>query len=50
MVVDNVAEGSNRVRVVADVDLWVVGKTLVARSLIGDPSSALRLNTEQLRF
>ena len=35
-------EGSNRVRVIADVDLRVVSKTLVARGLISYTSGALR--------
>ena len=35
-------EGSNRVRVVADVDLRVVSKTLVARGLISYTSGTLR--------
>ena len=34
---------SNRVRVVTDVDLWVVSKTLVAGSLIGNTSSTLKI-------
>ena len=36
-------EWSNRVRVVTDVDLWVVSKTLVAGSLIGNTSSTLKI-------
>ena len=40
---DDVYDGrSNRVRVVADVDLGVVSKTLVARGLISYTSSTLR--------
>ena len=39
---DDVDEKSNRVRVIADMDLWVVSKTLVAWSLIGYPSGTLR--------
>ena len=35
-------DGSNRVRVIADVDLGVVSKTLVARGLIGYTSSTLK--------
>ena len=40
---DDADEGSNRVRVVANVDLWVVSKTLVAWSLIGNASTTLRI-------
>ena len=35
------SETSNRIRVVADVDLRVVGKTLVARGFISYASSTL---------
>ena len=40
---DDADEGSNRVRVVADVNLRVVSKTLVAWSLIGYASTTLRI-------
>ena len=41
-------EWSNRIRVVTDVDLWVVSKTLVAGSLIGNTSSTLKIEASQI--
>ena len=43
IVIYDADEWSNRVRVVTDVDLWVVSKTLVAGSLIGNTSSTLKI-------